>query len=115
MPAFAYAVPDDEFEDLMCYPKEIYHPLREDEWQLIQFIAEQNIQLYDEGRVINKNLLNDVFVRWILYLLNVYICRLEKKRLFLRKMAVNHKDRKCGCPMVIDVYAGCGGFLGGIM
>ena len=53
----------DEFEDLMHYPKEIYHPLREDEWQLIQFIAEQNIQLYDEGRVINKNLLNDVFVR----------------------------------------------------
>ena len=35
---------------------------------------------------------------------NDYICRLEKKRLFLRKMAVNHKDRKCGCPMVIGFY-----------
>lgn len=51
----------DEFEELMHYPNETYHPLREDEWQLIQTIAEHNIQLYEQHPELNKDLLNNVF------------------------------------------------------
>ena len=29
----------DEFEDLMHYPNETYHPLTQKEWQTIQYIA----------------------------------------------------------------------------
>ena len=48
-----------------------------------------------------------------MYLLNVYICRLEKKRLFLRKMAVNniyntHRFK------AIDFFCGGGGMTCGL-
>ena len=51
----------DEFEELMYYPNEIYHPLTEEEWQTIQYIAEHNIQLYEQHPELNKDLLHNVF------------------------------------------------------
>jgi len=51
----------DEFEDLMHFPSETYHPLREDEWELIQFIAEHNINLLNSNPKQKKEILHDVF------------------------------------------------------
>ncbi len=51
----------DEFEELMHYPNETYHPLSEKEWQTIQYIAEHNIQLYEQHPEVNKELLHNVF------------------------------------------------------
>lgn len=51
----------DEFEELMHYPNETYHPLTEEEWKTIQFIAEHNIQLYEQHPELNKDLLLNVF------------------------------------------------------
>ena len=51
----------DEFEELMYYPNDIYHPLTEKEWQTIQYIAEHNIQLYEQHPELNKDLLHNVF------------------------------------------------------
>ena len=51
----------EEYDDLMHYPRETYHPLREDEWQLIQTIAEHNIDLYNAHPELNKDLLQNVF------------------------------------------------------
>ncbi len=53
----------EEFEDLMYYPNETYHPLREDEWQLIQTISEHNIQLYNQHTELNNELMHNVFGR----------------------------------------------------
>ena len=51
----------DEFEDLMHFPRKIYHPLREDEWKLIQHIVEHNIELYKTHLEQNKDLMSNVF------------------------------------------------------
>lgn len=51
----------DEFEELMHYPNETYHPLTEEEWKTIQYIAEHNIQLYEQHPELNKDLLHNVF------------------------------------------------------
>jgi hypothetical protein len=51
----------DEFEELMHYPNETYHPLAEEEWQTIQYIAEHNIQLYEQHPEVNKDLMYNVF------------------------------------------------------
>ena len=51
----------DEFEDLMHYPNETYHPLTEEEWQTIQYIAEHNIELYEQHPELNKDLMYNVF------------------------------------------------------
>lgn len=51
----------DEFEDLMHFPRETYHPLREDEWKHIQYIVEHNIELYETHLEQNKDLINNVF------------------------------------------------------
>lgn len=53
----------EEFEDLMYFPNETYHPLSEDEWQKIQYIAEHNIQLYNQHLELNKELMHNVFGR----------------------------------------------------
>ena len=53
----------DEFDDLMHYPNETYHPLREDEWQLLQYIAEHNIELCDKNLEENKEMFHLVFGR----------------------------------------------------
>jgi hypothetical protein len=51
----------DEFEDLMHFPRETYHPLREDEWKHIQYIVEHNIELYKTHLEQNKDLISNVF------------------------------------------------------
>ena len=51
----------DEFEELMHNPNETYHPLTEEEWQTIQYIAEHNIQLYEQHPEMNKDLMYNVF------------------------------------------------------
>ena len=51
----------DEFEDLMHYPNETYHPLTQKEWQTIQYIAEHNIELYEQHPELNKDLMYNVF------------------------------------------------------
>ena len=51
----------DEFEELMHYPNNTYHPLTEEEWQTIQYIAEHNIQLYEQHPEVNKDLMYNVF------------------------------------------------------
>lgn len=51
----------DEFEELIHYPNKTYHPLTEEEWQTIQYIAEHNIQLYEHHPELNKDLLRNVF------------------------------------------------------
>ena len=53
----------EEFEELMYFPHETYHPLSEDEWQKIQYIAEHNIQLYNQHPELNKELMYNVFGR----------------------------------------------------
>lgn len=53
----------DEFEELMHYPNNTYHPLTEKEWQTIQYIAEHNIQLYEQHPEVNKDLMYNVFGR----------------------------------------------------
>ena len=53
----------DDLESLMHFPHETYHPLTEDEWHKIQFIAEHNIELYSQHLEINKDLMNRVFGR----------------------------------------------------
>ena len=53
----------DEFEELMHYPNNTYHPLTEEEWQTIQYIAEHNIQLYEQHPELNKELIHNVFGR----------------------------------------------------
>lgn len=52
-----------EFEELMYFPHETYHLLSEDEWQKIQYIAEHNIQLYNQHPELNKELMHNVFGR----------------------------------------------------
>ena len=51
----------DEFDDLMCYPREEYHPLREDEWQYIQMVVEHNIELCSKQTELSKELLYKTF------------------------------------------------------
>ena len=53
----------EEFEELMYYPRETYHPLREDEWQLIKYIVVHNIEAYNTHLEQNKDLLANVFGR----------------------------------------------------
>jgi len=53
----------EEFEELMYFPHETYHPLSKDEWQKIQYIAEHNIQLYNQHPELNKELMYNVFGR----------------------------------------------------
>ena len=53
----------DEFEELMHYPNNTYHPLTEEGWQAIQYIAEHNIQLYEQYPELNKELMHNVFGR----------------------------------------------------
>lgn len=53
----------DDFEDLMRYPREEYHSLRNDEWQLIQKITENNIRAIDEHPELRKKLVDNVFGR----------------------------------------------------
>ncbi len=53
----------DDYEDLMRYPREEYHPLRDDEWQLIQKITENNIRAIDKHPELRKNLFDNVFGR----------------------------------------------------
>ena len=53
----------EEFEDLMYFPHETYHPLSEDEWQKIHYIAEHNIELYNQHPELNKELMHNVFGR----------------------------------------------------
>ena len=45
----------EEFEELMYYPRETYHPLREDEWQLIKYIVVHNIEAYNTHLEQNKD------------------------------------------------------------
>ena len=51
----------DDFNDLMHFPSETYHPLREDEWDLIQYIAEYNINLMNSNPKQKTEILHDVF------------------------------------------------------
>lgn len=51
----------DEFEELMHYPNETYHPLTEKEWQTIQYIAEHNIELYEKNFELNKEMMESIF------------------------------------------------------
>ena len=51
----------DEFENLMHYPREIYHSLREDEWQLIKYIVEHKLEVYNTHLDQNKELVRNVF------------------------------------------------------
>jgi len=51
----------DEFEDLMYFPREIYHPLREDEWQLIKYIVEHNLEIINTNEGQRKELMCKVF------------------------------------------------------
>ena len=51
----------DEFEELMHYPNNTYHPLTEEEWQAIQYIAEHNIELYKKHFEWNKEIMESVF------------------------------------------------------
>ena len=51
----------DEFEDLMCFPRENYHPLREDEWQLIKYIVEHNLEIYNTRLEQKNELMHNVF------------------------------------------------------
>ena len=51
----------DELDDLMHYPSETYHPLTEKEWRIIQYIAEHNIELYEQNRDQNKAMMETVF------------------------------------------------------
>ena len=51
----------DEFEELMHYPNNTYHPLTEEEWQTIQYIAEHNIELYKKHFELNKEIMESVF------------------------------------------------------
>lgn len=50
----------DEFEDLMCFPRENYHPLRNDEWQLIKYIVEYNLEIINTNEVQRKELMHKV-------------------------------------------------------
>lgn len=51
----------DDYEDLMHFPSETYHPLRKGEWQLIKYIVEHNIDFYESHIVDNKNVMSNVF------------------------------------------------------
>lgn len=51
----------NEFEDLMYFPKETYHPLREDEWQLIKYIVEHNLEIVNTNEAQRKELICRVF------------------------------------------------------
>lgn len=51
----------DEFEDLMCFPRENYHPLRDDEWQLIKYIVEHNLEIYNTRLEQKNELMHNVF------------------------------------------------------
>ena len=52
-----------EFDDLMCFPREIYHSLREDEWQFIQTVADHNIKLCNERPKLKEDVINKIFER----------------------------------------------------
>lgn len=60
----------EEFDDLMCFPREIYHPLREDEWQFIQTVADLNIKLCNEHPKLKEDIMNKVFGKSIVRLFN---------------------------------------------
>lgn len=51
----------DEFEDLMNFPRENYHPLRDDEWQLIKYIVKHNLEITNTNEVQRKKLMHNVF------------------------------------------------------
>ena len=55
----------DDFEDLMDFPREIYHPLREDEWMLIKYIVEHNLEIYnthlDQYSELKRNVFGESF------------------------------------------------------
>jgi hypothetical protein len=51
----------DEFEDLMNFPRENYHPLRDDEWQLIRYIVEHNLEVYNTRSDQYKEMVRNVF------------------------------------------------------
>lgn len=51
----------DEFEDLMNFPRENYHPLRDDEWQLIKYIVKHNLEIINTNEVQRKELTHNVF------------------------------------------------------
>lgn len=51
----------DEIDDLMHFPNETYHPLTEEEWGKIQYIAEHNIELYEQNLDLNKAMMKTVF------------------------------------------------------
>ncbi|MBR4792325.1 MAG: hypothetical protein IK038_01550 [Bacteroidaceae bacterium] len=51
----------EEYEDLMYYPRETYHPLRDDEWEFIHYIVEHNIELYKTNQEYNRDLMSNVF------------------------------------------------------
>lgn len=51
----------DEFEDLMNFPRENYHPLRDDEWQLIRYIVEHNLEVYNTHSDQYKEMVRNVF------------------------------------------------------
>ena len=51
----------DEFDDLMDYPRDTYHPLRDDEWHLLRYIVDHNIDRCDTHRAQNGDLMARVF------------------------------------------------------
>ena len=51
----------DNYEDLMQFPRENYHPLRDDEWQLIKYIVEHNLEIINTNEVQHKELIHNVF------------------------------------------------------
>lgn len=51
----------DEFEDLMNFPRENYHPLRDDEWQLIRYIVEHNLEVSNTRSDQYKEMVRNVF------------------------------------------------------
>lgn len=53
----------DEFEDLMFFPRETYHALREDEWKLIKYIVEHNLEIINTNEDQRRELMCKVFGR----------------------------------------------------
>lgn len=55
----------NDFESLMNFPRENYHPLREDEWQLIKYIVEHNLEIYnthlDQYSELKRNVFGESF------------------------------------------------------
>ena len=51
----------DEFEDLMYFPRETHHPLHDDEWELIKYIVEHNLEIINTNDSQRKELMSKVF------------------------------------------------------